>query len=51
VQSWNEKITLPIDHHCYYCGQIFDSKEKLYEHLDVHAKPASKQNKSRKKKK
>lgn len=22
---------------CYYCEQIFDSKEKLYEHLIVHS--------------
>ena len=21
---------------CHLCEQIFDSKEKLYEHLDVH---------------
>ena len=26
-------------HQCYICEQIFDSKEKLYEHLDVHTKP------------
>jgi hypothetical protein len=26
-------------HQCYICEQIFDSKEKLYEHLDVHSKP------------
>jgi len=25
-------------HQCYFCEQIFDSKEKLYEHLDVHSK-------------
>jgi len=24
---------------CYICDQIFDSKEKLFEHLDVHSKP------------
>ncbi len=24
-------------HECYYCEQLFDTKEKLYEHLDVHA--------------
>ncbi len=23
---------------CYICDQIFDSKEKLYEHLEVHSK-------------
>jgi len=26
-------------HQCYICEQIFDSKEKLFEHLDVHSKP------------
>ncbi len=26
-------------HQCYICEQIFDSKEKLFEHLDVHTKP------------
>jgi len=26
-------------HQCYICQQIFDSKEKLYEHLEVHSKP------------
>ena len=24
-------------HQCYYCEQIFDTKEDLYEHLEVHA--------------
>ncbi|MBM2818708.1 MAG: Zinc finger, type protein (modular protein) [Nitrosarchaeum sp.] len=23
-------------HQCYYCEQLFDSKNELYEHLDVH---------------
>jgi len=26
-------------HQCYICEQIFDSKEKLFEHLDIHSKP------------
>jgi len=26
-------------HQCYICNKIFDSKEKLIEHLDVHVKP------------
>jgi len=26
-------------HQCYICQQIFVSKEKLYEHLEVHSKP------------
>ena len=25
-------------HECYICQQIFDTKEKLYEHLEVHSK-------------
>ncbi len=25
-------------HQCYMCGQIFDSKEKLFGHLEVHTK-------------
>jgi len=28
---------------CYYCGRIFDTKEELYDHLDVHSKPESEQ--------
>jgi len=24
-------------HQCYYCEQIFDTKEDLYDHLEVHA--------------
>jgi hypothetical protein len=24
-------------HQCYYCEQIFDSKEALYDHVDVHS--------------
>jgi hypothetical protein len=24
-------------HQCYYCEQIFDSKEDLYEHVEVHS--------------
>ena len=26
------------NHQCYYCERIFDSKEKLYDHLEVHSK-------------
>ena len=25
-------------HQCYICSQIFDTKEKLFDHLDVHSK-------------
>jgi len=24
-------------HQCYYCEQLFDSKEKLYDHVEVHS--------------
>ena len=24
-------------HQCYYCEQIFDSKEALFEHVEVHS--------------
>lgn len=24
-------------HQCYYCEQIFDTKEELYDHLEIHA--------------
>ena len=24
-------------HQCYYCEQIFDTKEQLYDHLEIHA--------------
>lgn len=23
-------------HQCYYCGQMFDTKERLYDHLEIH---------------
>jgi len=32
-----------MSHQCYYCDQIFDSKEKLYDHLEVHADSQEKQ--------
>ncbi len=31
-----------MSHQCYYCDQIFDSKEKLYDHLEVHSEPEKK---------
>lgn len=40
-----------MGHQCYYCDQIFDSKEKLYDHLDTHSEPPGKQKKKNKKKK
>jgi len=24
-------------HQCYYCEQIFDSKEQLFEHVEIHS--------------
>ena len=24
-------------HQCYYCEKLFDSKEDLYEHVEVHS--------------
>jgi len=40
-----------MDHLCYYCEQIFDTKEKLYEHLEVHSEPErNREIKNRKKK-
>jgi len=36
-------------HQCYYCEQLFETKEKLYDHLDIHAKISEKQTKKRKK--
>lgn len=49
-------------HQCYYCEQLFDSKEELYNHVEVHSdiernkeimerkKQAAKKNKPRLKK-
>ena len=39
-----------MDYQCYYCDQTFETKEKLYDHLEVHSEPESKQKKTRKKK-
>ncbi len=25
-------------HQCYYCEQFFETKEQLYDHLEVHSK-------------
>ena len=37
-----------MDNQCYYCEQVFDSKEKLYDHLEVHSETEEKQKKSKK---
>jgi len=26
-----------LGHECYYCDQVFYSKEKLFDHLEVHS--------------
>jgi len=40
-----------LNQQCYYCGQLFETKEKLYDHLDVHSKISEKQTKKKKTKK
>ncbi len=33
IQDWcNSRM-----HQCYYCEQIFESKEQLFEHVEVHS--------------
>ncbi len=52
MQSGYEKVIggeSRLSHECYYCGQILETKEKLYDHLDVHSKTSEKQAKKRKK--
>jgi len=39
-----------MSHQCYYCDQIFDSKEKLYDHLEVHSDSKEKPETIKKKK-
>ena len=34
-------------HQCYYCEQIFNTKEKLYQHLEEHAKTKDEQEKEK----
>ncbi len=34
-------------HQCYYCEQIFNTNEKLYQHLEVHAKTKDEQEKEK----
>ena len=53
MQSGYEKVIVGesrLSHECYYCGQILETKEKLYDHLDVHSEPVSKTKKNSKKK-
>jgi len=35
-------------HQCYYCEQIFHTKEKLYQHLEEHANTKDEQEKQNK---
>jgi thioredoxin-related protein len=37
-----------LSHECYYCEQLFETKEKLYDHLDVHTKISEKQTRKKK---
>lgn len=37
-----------MSHECYYCAQLFETKEKLYDHLDVHTKIDEKQTRKKK---
>ena len=37
-------------HQCYYCEQLFETKEKLYDHLEEHSKTVDEQKKAKKKK-
>jgi hypothetical protein len=39
-----------MGHECYYCEQYFETKEKLYDHLEVHSKPVNETKKKSKKK-
>ncbi len=34
---------------CYYCDQLFDTIEKLHDHLDVHAKTKAEQEEDKRK--
>ena len=38
-----------MSHQCYYCGQILETKEKLYDHLDTHTKLSDIQTKKKRK--
>ncbi len=40
-----------MNNQCYYCDQTFESKEKLYDHLEVHSKTIEKEAKTKRKKK
>ena len=33
----SNKIIIMYMHQCYYCDQIFDSKENLFQHVEVHS--------------
>jgi len=35
-QFISDRRTLAM-HQCYYCEQLFESKEELYEHVEIHS--------------
>ena len=39
-----------MQNQCYYCEEVFDSKDKLYDHLNVHSKPKESKQKTLKNK-
>ena len=36
-KQFNLESRNKIMHQCYYCEQLFDSKEELYNHVEVHS--------------
>ncbi len=36
---------------CYYCEQVFSSKEKLFDHLEVHSNVIEEDHKQKRKRK
>ena len=40
-----------MNNQCYYCEQVFETKEKLFDHLEVHSKSIDEDNKKKRKKK
>ena len=42
ILNFKQKVVIHVSdnytmHQCYYCEQLFDSKEQLYEHVEVHS--------------
>ncbi len=40
-----------MNNQCYYCERVFDTKEKLFDHLEVHSKTIEEEHKKERKKK